>query len=314
MTLSYGVVVPQGWWREFAHQSDPAEAYETMTRVTQEAEKLGYDSAWLFDHLFPFPADQEITFECWTSMAALARDTQRIRLGQMVTCNGYRNPALLAKMASTVDVLSHGRLELGIGAGWNQEEYQSYGYPYPDAAGRVGSLGDAVQILRAMWTEEQATFEGRYHQVRQAINQPKSVQKPHIPLLIGGEGEKVTLKLVAQYANAWNLFNFSVQAYERKAAILKKHCETVGRPYDEIRKTLLINCAIGQTIEEAHAKLPAKAPSTLDWSFDQILVGTPDMVRDQIAAYEKIGVQEIVLWFVDLPKVDSLQLFASAFL
>src|SRR5436190_4868789 len=206
MTMKCGVIAPQGWRMDLVGIKDPVEAYETMTGVAQAAEELGYDSVWLFDnfHTVPVPT-QEVTFECWMSTAALARDTKRVRIGQIVTCNAYRNPALLAKMASTVDVMSHGRLDFGIGAGWYQHEYIAYGYNYPDAPERLRYLREAVQVILAMWTQDEAIFEGKYYQIRGTINQPKGVQKPHIPLLIGGGGEKVTLKLVAQYADACNV-------------------------------------------------------------------------------------------------------------
>jgi len=204
--MKFGVTLPQGWTMDLAHVKDPVEAYETMTRVAQTADETGFESVWLVDHFHTIPQpSQEVTFECWTSTAALARDTKRVRIGQMVSCNGYRNPALLAKMASTVDVLSHGRLNFGIGAGWYEHEYRAYGYDYPDAPERLRYLREAVQVILAMWTQEEAVYEGQYYQVRGAINQPKGVQKPHIPMLIGGGGEKVTLKLVAQYGDACNV-------------------------------------------------------------------------------------------------------------
>ena len=152
---------------------------------------------------------------------AIEPDTRRVRIGQMVTCNGYRHPALLAKMASTVDVLSHGRLDFGIGAGWYEHEYRAYGYDYPDVSERLRALHEAIQVILAMWIQEEASFEGSYYQVRGAINQPKGVQHPHIPLLIGGSGEQVTLKLVAQYADACNITNPDIATLERKLAILK---------------------------------------------------------------------------------------------
>ncbi len=184
-----GYFVPQGWRMDLVGIADPVEAYETMARVALEAEALGYHSVWLFDHFHTVPAPtQEVTFECWSSTAALARDTKRVRIGQMVTCNGYRHPTLLAKMASTVDVLSHGRLDFGIGAGWYEHEYRAYGYDYPDLSERLRALHEAVQVILAMWTQDEARFEGSYYQVRGAINQPKGVQQPHIPLRIGGSG------------------------------------------------------------------------------------------------------------------------------
>src|SRR2546425_586896 len=255
--MDFGVIVPQGWRMDLVGISDPSEAYETMTRVAQEADALGYHSIWLYDHFHTVPTPtQEITFECWTSTAALARDTRRVRLGQMVTCNSYRNPALLAKMASTVDTLSHGRLDFGIGAGWYKEEYAAYGYPFPGTHERLERLREAVEIILAMWTQEEANFEGTYYQVRGAINQPKGVQKPHIPLLIGGGGEKVTLKLVAQYGDACNVSG-DLETIKRKFAVLKDHCGTVGHDYESIHRTVACLCAIGETDEQARAKVPA---------------------------------------------------------
>src|SRR5436305_3982633 len=152
--MDYGIIVPQGWRMDLVGIPDPIEAYEAMTRVAQEAEALGFHSIWLYDHFHtvPFPS-QEVTFECWISTAALARDTKRVRIGQMVTCNSYRNPALLAKMASTVDALSHGRLDFGIGAGWHEHEYRAYGYDYLDAPERLRRLREALKVILAMWKE-----------------------------------------------------------------------------------------------------------------------------------------------------------------
>src|SRR2546427_11200544 len=254
--MDFGVIVPQGWRMDLVGISDPSEAYETMTRVAQEADALDYDSIWLFDHFHTVPTPtQEVTFECWTSTAALARDTQRVRIGQIVTCNGYRNPALLAKMASTVDALSHGRLNLGIGAGWYEHEYRAYGFPYPDTGERLRRLREAVQIILAMWTQDEATFEGQYYQGRGAINQPKGVQKPHIPLLIGGGGEKVTLRMVAQYGDACNIGG-DIPTIKHKLAVLKQHCEQLGRDYESIKRTTLIDyCVIAETEAGVLARL-----------------------------------------------------------
>ncbi|HEY4033516.1 MAG TPA: LLM class F420-dependent oxidoreductase, partial [Ktedonobacteraceae bacterium] len=247
MPMKYGLSLPQGWRMDLADIKDPVEAYEAMTHVAQTADECGYESVWLVDHFHTVPQpSQEVTFECWTTTAALARDTKRVRIGQMVTCNSYRNPALLAKMASTVDVLSHGRLNFGIGAGWYEHEYRAYGYEYPDAPDRLRHLREAVQVILAMWTQEEAVFEGKYYQVRGAINQPKGVQKPHIPLLIGGSGEKVTLKLVAQYGDACNVFG-DPATLENKFAILRQHCQNVGRDYDSIHRTSGTVCVIGDT-------------------------------------------------------------------
>src|SRR5438270_5629312 len=253
MAMKYGISLPQGWTMDLAGIKDPVEAYETMTHIAQTADESGYESVWLVDHFHTIPQpSQEVTFEAWTTTAALARDTKRVRIGQMATCNSYRNPALLAKMASTVDVLSHGRLDFGIGAGWYKHEYNAYGYDSLDAPGRLRHLREALQVILAMWKEEEAHFEGKYYQVRGAINQPKGVQKPHIPLLIGGSGEKVTLKLVAQYADACNIGG-DIATIRHKLGVIKGHCETVGRDYSTIRRTSSSICVMGETEEAAQA-------------------------------------------------------------
>ncbi|GLV56087.1 LLM class F420-dependent oxidoreductase [Dictyobacter sp. S3.2.2.5] len=311
--MDYGVIVPQGWRMDLVEITDPVEAYEAMTRVAQEAEALGYYSIWLYDHFHTVPTPtQEATFECWTSTAALARDTKRVRIGQIVTCNSYRNPALLAKMASTVDVLSHGRLDFGIGAGWYEHEYRAYGYEYPDAPERLRHLRDAIQVILAMWTQEEATFEGKYYQVRGAINQPKGVQKPHIPLLIGGSGEKVTLKLVAQYADACNVGG-DIANIKHKLEVLKNHCETLGRDFNSIRRTAIVDvCAIAETEEKAIAKLTQRERANLAELRKISLIGTPEQIRQRLAEYEEAGIQELIIHFVDAAtNLESLRLFAQ---
>jgi len=309
--MDYGIIVPQGWRMDLVGMADHVEAYEAMTRVAKEAEALGFHSIWLYDHFHTVPVpSQEVTFECWISTAALARDTQRVRIGQMVTCNSYRNPALLAKMASTVDVLSHGRLDFGIGAGWFEQEYRAYGYAYPDTRERLGRLHEAIEVILAMWTQDEATFEGTYYQVKGAINQPKGVQRPHIPILIGGEGEKVTLKLVAQYGDACNVGG-DIANIKRKFAVLRQHCEGLGRDYNSIRRTILIDdCAIAETEEAAIGKLTPAQRSNLEELRQTQLIGTPAMIRQRLAEYQEAGVQEIIIRFVDATQLESIRLFA----
>jgi F420-dependent oxidoreductase-like protein len=311
MSLNIGLGLPQGWVMDLAAIQDPVEAYEAMTRVAQTADELGFSSIWLADHFHTSPRPvQEKVFECWTTTAALARDTKRIRIGQ-VTCNGYRNPALLAHMVSTVDVLSHGRLDFGIGAGWYEHEYRAYGYEYPDTPGRLRRLREALQVILAMWTQEEAVYEGTYYQVRGAINQPKGVQKPHIPLLIGGGGEQVTLKLVAQYGDACNI-NGDAATIARKFAILRQHCDSVGREYSDIRRTAGAICAIGATEAQARAKIPAELLGRP--LFAGALIGTPDAIRRGLDELEAIGVQEVILSFPDVLNLDTLRFFADEFL
>jgi F420-dependent oxidoreductase-like protein len=311
MAMRFSVLVPQGWTMDLAGINDPIQAYETMTQVAQTAEEVGFASIWLVDHFHTTPhPSQEVTFECWTSSAALARDTHTIRLGQMVTCNSYRSPALLAKMASTVDVLAHGRLNFGIGAGWYEHEYRAYGYDYADAPQRLRQLREAVQIILAMWQEDETHFEGAWYHVRGAINQPKGVQQPHIPLLIGGDGEKVTLKLVAQYADACNVGD-DPSSVKQKLAVLKQHCQTVGRDYESILRTSSTVCLLADSDEQALAQLPAERKARLGAQVNTALIGSPETIRQRIADYEEAGVQELVLRFVDGTNLEALRRFAK---
>jgi F420-dependent oxidoreductase-like protein len=311
MPMQYGI---QSWTMNYVGINDAVEAYEAMTRIAQAADELGYDSFWLIDHFHTVPVpSQAITFECWTGTAALARDTQRIRIGQLVTCNGFRSPTLLAKMASTVDILSHGRLNFGIGAGSYEPELHTYGYEPLAAPARLRQLREAVQLILAMWTQEEATFEGKYYQIHGAINQPKGVQQPHIPLLIGGGGEKMTLKLVAQYADACNVSG-SLSTIEHKLAVLQQHCKAVGRDYQSIHRTASTFCLLADTDELALAKLPAQVREWFGEGIHSTLIGSPATVRKRIAAYEAIGVQELLLVFPDAIQLHSIRRFANEFI
>jgi F420-dependent oxidoreductase-like protein len=314
MALKFGLLVPQGWTMDLAHIKDPVQAYEAMTSITQTADEAGFASAWLVDHFhtIPYPS-QEATFECWMSTAALARDTRNIRIGQMVTCNSYRHPALLAKMASTVDILSHGRLNFGIGAGWSEDEYHAYGYEYLAGPERLRALREAVQVILALWTREEAVFEGKYYQVRGAINQPKGVQKPHIPLLIGGSGEKITLKLVAQYADVCNVGDDPATT-KQKFAVLKKHCEMVGRDYESIYRTSTTFCLMAGSDEQALAQVPAARKARIGERVTTALIGSPETIRKRLIAYEAAGVQELLIRFVDGTNLEAIRRFAQEFI
>jgi F420-dependent oxidoreductase-like protein len=245
--------------------------------------------------------------------AALARDTRNIRIGQMVTCNSYRQPTLLAKMASTVDVLSHGRLNFGIGAGWSEHEYRAYGYDYAGAPERLRALREALQIIRAMWTQEEVTFGGSYYQVRGAINQPKGVQQPHIPLLIGGDGEKVTLKLVAQYGDACNVGD-DPTTMQQKFAVLKKHCASQGRNYESIHRTSTTFYLMADSDEHALAQIPTALRARLGKRVNTALIGSPETIRQRLATYEEAGVQELLMRFIDGTNLEALHRFAEEFI
>jgi len=318
MTAKFGVLVPQGWRLDLVDIKDPVEKYEHMTRFGKEAERLGYDSIWVYDHFHTVPKQElETNFECWMSTAALARDTSTIRIGQMVTCNNYRNPALLAKMASTADVMSHGRLDFGIGAGWYEEEYKAYGYPFPDGPERLRQLDEALQIIHAMWRDDYATFEGKYYQVRGVINEPKGVQKPHIPIWIGGGGEKVTLKLVAKYGDACNISTGTDPAgYKHKYDVLREHCDKLGRDYNSIIKSAHVFITLlepGQDPEEgtAHQRKLRSGISLEEYSTGTF-VGTPEQTTEFLKQLEKVGTEYFVVYFRnDLTQLNTLQMFAE---
>jgi F420-dependent oxidoreductase-like protein len=237
MAIRFGVFVPQGWRMDLAQLKDPSEKYEAMTKVAQAADRGPWDAVWVYDHFHTVPEPTlETTFECWTITSTLVRDTTRVRVGQMVGCNGYRNPALYAKIAASVDVASHGRLNAGIGAGWYEHEWRAYGYGFPELKERMGMFKEACEIIHRMWTEDYPVFKGKYYTIDRPINEPKGVQKPHPPLWIGGSGERVTLKLVAQFGDACNVGG-DPDTIRHKLGVLRQHCETVGRNYDDIVKS-----------------------------------------------------------------------------
>lgn len=198
----------------------------------------------------------------------------------------------------------------GIGAGWYEHEYRAYGYDYPEAPERLRYLREAIQVILAMWTQDEAVFEGKYYHVQGAINQPKGVQKPHIPLLIGGGGEKVTLKLVAPYADACNIGS-DIQTIRHKLAVVKQHCEAVGRDYTTIRRTSSNLCLIGETEEAALAILNPQQRDLVTMMQGTALIGSPETIRQRLAEYEEAGIQELILWFPDAAKLASLRVFAQ---
>jgi len=206
----------------------------------QEIDGLGYDTAWVFDHFLPIFSDPTgPCLEAWTALSALAMATKNVRLGAMVTGNTYRHPAVLAKMATTVDIISGGRLILGIGAGWFEQEHQEYGIPFHTTGGRLRRLEEALEIIKRLWTEERANFSGRYHELRNASFKPKPLQQPHPPIMIGASGENMALGIVARHAQMWNSFG-TPEVFRHKIERLKDHCERAGRDVATIEKSVLL--------------------------------------------------------------------------
>jgi F420-dependent oxidoreductase-like protein len=298
MTTRFGIFVPQGWRMDLANIADPVEQWEAMTAVAKAADAGSWDSIWLYDHFHtvPEPAAQT-TFECWTTTAALARDTRRVNIGQMVGCNGYRNPALYAKIASTVDVASHGRLYAGIGAGWYEHEWRAYGYPWPETGERMAAFREAVQIITGMWTQDAFEFKGAHYSVDKPFNEPKGVRKPHPMLWIGGGGPQVTLKLVAQYGNAANFGAGNPETIREKSAILRRHCETVGRDFDEIVKSSnLIVFPIEAGDDPRTATERARGPVDWDSFASQTVIGTDSQIAGRMAAAIEAGADYLILY------------------
>ena len=314
--VRFGTFVPQGWILDLVGIADPVEQFEAMSRVARTAERLGFDSIWLFDHFHTyFKPVLETTFECWTSAAALARDTSRIRIGQMVTGNGYRNPALLAKMASTVDVLSHGRLDFGIGGGWYEHEYLAYGYDFPPLGDRLRMLGEALAVIRALWTQPYASFAGDFYHVDGAINEPKGVQKPHPPIWVGGAGEKVTLRLAAQYGDATNFGGHldDMAWYHHKFDVVRAHCEAIGRDPDKLIRSTNVETTLVRPGDDPDALTRTyRRDQTLEEYRTHAVVGGPQEIIDTYGRLIDAGATCIIV--SDLPglaQTDVLEALAA---
>jgi F420-dependent oxidoreductase-like protein len=227
--MQIGLMAPQGWKGEYDGW-DPAHAWARTVELARNAEALGFESLWVFDHFHtvPNPTD-EITFEGFSVLTALAMATERVRLGHMVVCTGFRNPALTAKLSSTVDVISGGRFELGIGAGWKEEEWRAYGYGFPTLGERMAAFGDHLEVIKGMFGPGRAFYEGRYAHVRGAINVPKGIQGPRIPIIVGGNGQRVTAGLAIRYADELNYVFLTPAEVARRMADVRARCETEGR-------------------------------------------------------------------------------------
>ncbi len=287
--------------------------YSAIKERVLLADRLGYDSYLVVDHFWSRGMIDLDHLEAWTLMAATAAITERIKIGTLVMCNSYRNPALLAKMASSLDHVSNGRFILGIGAGWMDEEYRAYGFPFPGIRVRIEQLEEALVIIKRMWLEPQATFQGKYYAIEESVNNPKPVQKPHPPILIGGAGEKRMLRVIAEHANIWNCPNNVAHELQHKLDVLKKHCDDVGRDPDEIEVSEQCVMVLGADEKELQTKL-AFARATVGRVFDLDktgLIGTPDQLIERIQARNRQGVTYFTTLFGDLHSPETLQLFAE---
>ena len=313
----FGTFVPQGWKMDLvAVSDDPQAKWARTVEVATLADELGYDSIWVYDHFHnvPRPA-HETVFECWTTLAALAAVTSRVRLGQLVSCTSYRNPSLTAKITSHLDVISGGRLIWGVGAGWYDNEYRGYGYEFAAAKDRIGMLAEAVEIVRSMWTEPETTYEGRYYRLERANCDPKPLQRPAPPVLIGGSGEQLTLRVVARLADLAN-WGGKPEEWQHKRDVLRGHCEAIGRDESEIEKTWNPDCVVRESEAEIRRLHDAGVVGSMwgepyeSWVAGN-LVGTPEQVAEKVRRYAELGCRGFVPWFRDFPDLESMHLLAG---
>lgn len=236
--MQVGLMAPQGWKGEYDGWG-ATDAWVRTVELAKHAEALGFESLWVFDHFHtvPTPTD-EITFESFSVLSALAMATERVRLGHMVVCTGFRNPALTAKLSSTIDVISGGRFELGIGAGWKEEEWRAYGYGFPTLGERIAALGDHLEVISAMFAPGRASYEGRFAHVRRAINVPKGLQEPRIPIIVGGNGERVIAGYAIRYADELNWVFLSPDECAERMVSVRARCESEGRDPSTLRFSL----------------------------------------------------------------------------
>ncbi len=293
---------------DFAFWSPQAGAtVKTLLDRAEMAERLGYHSFWLVDHFWTLGMPDVDLLEAVTMMSALAARTERVRIGTLVLCNSFRNPALLAKSLTTIDHISNGRLEVGLGAGWMEQEYRAYGYEFPSVGTRLRQLEEGLQILKAMFTENRANFKGRYYTVTDAPNNPKPIQKPHPPIMIGGAGEKVMLRLVAKYADRWNC-PAGYRDFKKTLGVLHEHCRAVGRDPKDITVSEQLMVCIGANRAEADQKWEM-AKGRKPFSFTAVK-GTPDEVVKQLREHVSWGVTMFTMMFADMAPPQTVELFA----
>ncbi|AZI59354.1 LLM class F420-dependent oxidoreductase [Nakamurella antarctica] len=308
--MKFGIFIPQGWRMDLVG-IDLAEQWPTMKRLAQRADAGPWESLWVYDHFHTVPQPtHEATHEAWSLMSAFGAVTDRIRLGQMCSCMSYRNPMYLAKVAATIDHISGGRLEMGIGAGWYEHEWRAYGYGFPEAKIRLQMLDEGVQIMKQAWENGEATFAGKHYQVDGALCHPLPLQPGGVPLWIAGGGEKVTLKLAAKYAQYTN-FDGTLEGFTHKSALLRKHCETVGTDFAAITRSSNYNVVIGATEREVEDRLArmrdrmdgflpsAKIEETIAGLRGMPAFGTPEQIVENLTALKDAGMTYAITYFAE---------------
>ncbi len=308
--MQFGLFIPQGWRHDLV-DIDPSRHWEVMKSIAAHADGGPWTSIWVYDHFHtvPVPSDQA-THEVWTLMAAFAASTSRIRLGQMCTCMAYRNPAHLAKVAATVDTISGGRTEMGIGAGWYEHEWRAYGYGFPRPGERLAMLREGVEIMKQAWETGSATLDGKHYQVDGAIVRPLPPQRPGLPIWIAGGGEKVTLRIAAEYAQYTNFADANAEAFSHKSALLQQHCADAGTSFDAITRSSSFNTIIASTASEVEERIRAVEARVLPYLGEERaasyvapyragsgLAGTPEQVVERLSDMNDRGMGYGIFYF-----------------
>lgn len=301
-------------------------SFEHIKDVATKSEQLGYSSLWFNDHFYtypffyPIPKSNEPYFECWTTLTSIACITKKMRIGTLCLSTPYRHPSLVAKMSSCLDVISGGRLELGLGAGWFGGESIAYGIPFEKPAKRVGMLRESIQIIKKMWAQEEdgvskspPSFDGDYFSITKAYNYPKPIQKPHPPLWVGATGEKRMLRVVAEFADGWNIQTpITPKEYRSKLDCLKQHCKQVGRSVESIRRSIWAGALVAKDHKQLSKTLENFKPpnTTTEKYLGSRIAGTPEECVERIKEFEKLGVESIILYFL-VDELESMKLFAE---
>jgi F420-dependent oxidoreductase-like protein len=306
--MRFGLFIPQGWRMDLV-DIDPEKHWAVMRDLAAYADgSSAWDSLWVYDHFHTVPMPTgEATHEAWSLMSAYAATTSRIKLGQMCTAMSYRNPVYLAKVAATADIISGGRIQMGIGGGWYEHEWRAYGYGFPSAGVRLGRLDEGVQIMRDAWRDGKVSFEGKHYQVDGAIVEPKPLQDNGIPLWIAGGGEKVTLRIAAKYAQYTN-FTPEPEAFVHKSEVLAEHCRNVGTEFDAIVRSANFSAIIGTSDADVKDRLkrvrdrmvgyvPAAAVDAMLTAGNESATGTVEQVIERIAKIRDLGCEYAICYF-----------------
>jgi alkanesulfonate monooxygenase SsuD/methylene tetrahydromethanopterin reductase-like flavin-dependent oxidoreductase (luciferase family) len=325
--IEFGLAIPQGWRGgdlPLQQENNPIKQYEFSKSISIAADNIGFDSIYAYDHLIPFSRHDlnKNIFECLTLLSSLTTITKRIKIGQIVTCNSYCNPTLLAKIISTLDAISNGRVELGIGAGWYGLEYEAYGYDFPRPVIRIGQLDEALTIIKAMWSNERsASFEGKYYRIKDAVCNPKPIQKPHPVVMIGGSGERYLLKVAAKHADRYNLFFGTPNEMKRKISILKEYRKSLEsnrgmNHHKDIQYSIVLPCIVRDSEEEVnqiitqYKRKEKTAEQYIENLVGGITIGVPEKILKGINEYLHIGITHFIFQFIGLDE-KVLELFYS---